>query len=118
MRRMRNINTQVMLIVVFAVLFLAPVARANTLAFAVYVDNTLRFSGLDNVFGDFNPAFGIIQIGTPTAPLMILGLQFFGEIAASNSPGSAALSQIASSGLQVINTSGAGHSVIVSFTDR
>jgi hypothetical protein len=67
--------------------------------------------GVDN-----NPAVGMLGLGTTSVPILIGGLQVFGSISTSNSPG-AALSQLTSQSLQVVNTTGAGHMVIAQVTD-
>jgi hypothetical protein len=66
---------------------------------------------------DVNPAVGILALGSTTTPIIVNGLQVFGSTSTSNAPG-ASLSQLASQSLQVINTTGTAHTVILQISDN
>jgi len=72
---------------------------------------------VDNGPGDNNPAVGIIALGSATVPINFGGLLVFGSVSSSNAPGGV-LSQVASQSLQVVNTSGATHTVLLQISDR
>jgi len=100
---------------VTALLAAPPSSRAEFTVRAV-VDGVQLVNVVDNSAGDNNPAVGIIGIGTTTTPVLVDGLQVFGSLSTSNSPGST-LSQISSQSLNVINTSGSSHVVNLLVTD-
>lgn len=90
---------------------------APILELRAFVDGALLLDVLDNAAVDNNPTVGIIGVGTTSVPVVVAGLQVFGTLSTSNSPGASSLSQVTSQSLNVINTSGAPHTVMLQISD-
>jgi len=118
MERMLTVKTLVIVLTLFAVLSTGHEAKASPLTVRMFVDSALLLTITDNGPGDNNPTVGMIGLGTTTVPIIVDGLQMFASLSTSNSPGSLTLSQITNQSLNIINTSGATHNVVLQISDN